>query len=235
MENITEKIGDKIRHYRKLRNMTLQDMAEEIHKSKSVLSKYEKGQISVDIMTLYDIAKVLHIQVEELLYKEPLPEDAHSVEDVPTFFKGINRFYVYYFDGRNLTVNESVVDVFDRDESGDHKIRMYMNILNYDHYQNSENTYIGYLKHYDSISSLALQNRDTPMEKLFINILAPFVDTSEKWGLFYGISARPLMPVALKVLITKKPLEESKELIQKLKISKEDYRLMHLYNMFTVH
>lgn len=111
---------------------------------------------------------------------------------------------------------------------------LYMNIQDYAHYQNCENTYWGFLRHYDTLSSLELHNRDNPIEILIINLMASFLDSSEKWGLFTGISSRPLMPVALKALFTKIPMKNNQELVNRLKISKDDIRLMKVYNMLTV-
>ena len=69
---------------------------------------------------------------------------------------------------------------------------------------------------------------------IIINLMASFLDSNEKWGLFTGISSRPLMPVALKALFTKIPLKETRELLQRLTISKDDIRLIKIYNMLTV-
>ena len=52
-----------------MRRMTLEELASRIYKSKATLSKYEKGQIVVDIETLYSIAEALEIRVEHLLYR----------------------------------------------------------------------------------------------------------------------------------------------------------------------
>ena len=42
-----------------------------ICKSKSCVSKYENGQIAVDLPTLYDIAAALEVRVTQLLYLPP--------------------------------------------------------------------------------------------------------------------------------------------------------------------
>ena len=55
-----------------------------------------------------------------------------------------------------------------------------------------------------------------------------------KWGLWNGISSRPLMPVACKMLFAQKPLKEDAELEEMLKISKDDIRVMKMYNFFSV-
>jgi hypothetical protein len=72
------------------------------------------------------------------------------------------------------------------------------------------------------------------MEHGSVQILASFLDSEVKWGLWNGISSRPLMPVALKMLFSKKPLKEDKVLNEKLKISKDDIRTMKMYNFFSV-
>lgn len=56
---IREEIGKKINIYRRAKKMTLEELSQRVCKSKSTLSKYEKGAISIDIETLYnEIAKI---------------------------------------------------------------------------------------------------------------------------------------------------------------------------------
>lgn len=59
MAEISQEIGRRIRAFRKMRKLTLDELALIIYKSKSTISKYEKGEISIDIETLYDIADAL--------------------------------------------------------------------------------------------------------------------------------------------------------------------------------
>ena len=66
---IREKIGKKINIYRRAKKMTLEELSQQVCKSKSTLSKYEKGAISIDIETLYDIASALIFSAEAISYK----------------------------------------------------------------------------------------------------------------------------------------------------------------------
>lgn len=234
MTNLSEEIGAKIKFFRKKSNMTIQEMADAICKSKATVSKYESGQIAIDIVTLYDIARTLQVHVEQLLYLETSSAIQNISENVPSFFKDLPQFYIYYFDGRNSSLNRCVVDILSHEQPDTYKIIMYMNIDSYEHYQNCENTYMGHLRHYDAVSNLTLQNRDTPMEQITISILASYLNAPEKWGLFFGISSRPIMPVSTKVLVTKKIQKENTQFLQKLRISKEDIKFMKLYNMLTI-
>ena len=49
MSRINEHIGGRIRMYRKARELTLQQLADLIHKSRASVSKYENGEITLDV------------------------------------------------------------------------------------------------------------------------------------------------------------------------------------------
>ncbi|AOK92015.1 hypothetical protein AOU00_20645 [Paenibacillus polymyxa] len=51
---------------------------------------------------------------------------------------------------------------------------------------------------------------------------------------YYGFSSRPIMPIAAKMLFSKEVLKEGARLIQQLKVSKDDIRILKLYNMMAV-
>ena len=55
MSDFTCYVGEQIRQYRKAGKMTMQELADAIHKSRATICKYESGEISVDIETLYEI------------------------------------------------------------------------------------------------------------------------------------------------------------------------------------
>lgn len=233
MEHISAALGARVRAFRKDRGLTLQQLAEAIHKSRATVSKYESGEIALDVPTLYELAAVLRVQPGELLppvrETAPLPDHGGSV---PYLFRDAAQFYAYYYDGRNGTLVRCVMDILSRDEAGRFRIAFYMNFKDYSHYQACEHTYHGFMEHFDVLTNIYGQSRDTPVEKISISILASFQDVEQKWGLWTGISSRPIMPVAVKMLFSKTPLAEDRALVARLKISKEDIRLMKIYNMF---
>ena len=231
---IEKEIGNNVKFYRKQRKMTIEELAAAICKSKSCLSKYENGLIAMDITTLYDIARALHVQAQQLLYFEA-PENApETLRGVPAFFQGLNRFYLYYFDGRCKKITHSVADILNQEGPLRFQLRMYMNVSDYSRCQLCENTYSGSIFHYDSISCLRLQNQNMAMDQYQVGIPHPYMDAPVKWGLAYGVSSRPLMPTSTKVLISKEIQEETEELQKSLLISREDIRLMRQYNMLII-
>ena len=92
MSQISTEIGKQIRTFRKKRKMTLEALAAVICKSKSTVSKYENGEIPVDIETLYEIASALQIHVEQLLYCPP----RHAAKTVPPFSQAAPSFMPMY-------------------------------------------------------------------------------------------------------------------------------------------
>ena len=52
MSRIDVEVGSKIRQIRQSRRMTQDELATAIHKSRATLSKYESGDISIDLNTL---------------------------------------------------------------------------------------------------------------------------------------------------------------------------------------
>ena len=67
MSELSMEIGKRIRYFRTGKNMTLEELATAVCKSKATLSKYEKGDIVIDIETMYEIANALQIHIEERL------------------------------------------------------------------------------------------------------------------------------------------------------------------------
>ena len=232
--DISREIGLKIRYYRKNRQMTVDQLAEAICKSKSCVSKYENGQIAVDLPTLYDIAAALDVGVTQLLYLPPSQRNGTTAGEVPAFFFVFYRFYAYYYDGRSNRIVRSVADILEEVGRGAYHIQMYMNVDDYQHYHLCENLYDGVLTHFDALSLLVMQNQHMEMDHYQLGIPSPYLNAPVKWGLAFGISSRPLMPTSAKILLSKTPQKETAEFEKSLRLSKEDIRLMKLYNMLTI-
>lgn len=234
MGEISREIGHRIRNFRKSRHMTLEALSDLVCKNKSTLSKYETGEIVLDIETIYEIARALGIHVEQLLYCTPERVSIQEPEAQSNFFSGLTQFYSYYYDGRVNRIVPVVYDVLLLSEDHRYKIMMYMNFSDFDSYQDCGTACWGYMEHYDAITNITLTNQASPMERAFAQILATFTTADTIWGLFTGLSARPMMPVAIKMLFSKKRLPMDENLMRRLKVTKEDVRLMKHYNMMTV-
>ena len=164
MSQISTEIGKQIRTFRKKRKMTLEALAAVICKSKSTVSKYENGEIPVDIETLYEIASALQIHVEQLLYCPPRHANLPDSKNSPAFFAGCSQFYAYVYDGRNKQLIRCVFDVLSETDTSSYKIMMYMNFKDFENYKLCENTYWGYIEHFDALTNIQLTNQDPSYE-----------------------------------------------------------------------
>ena len=229
---ISAEVGARIRSRRKKLGLTIAELAAAVGKSKATVSKYEKGEITVDVVALYDLADALRVHVEQLLCRRQERTAISAAAGGPAFFNGVTQFYSYVFDGRSNQLIRCVFNVLAEAGPGRHKIMMFMNFRDFAEYENCENTYWGYIEHYDALTNIYMTNQDTPMEQARASILASYLDADVKWGLFCAISSRPLMPIAVKMLFSRSRLPEDEELLRKLRVSREDVRLLKLYNMF---
>lgn len=231
---LTEEIGAKIKYYRKKQGLRITDLAKMICKTPATVSKYESGQIAIDIVTLYEIAQVLGVQPEKLLYYAPMPAEELDVDSVPAFFRGVDRLYMYYFDGRNNSLVRSVIDIRAKSGPRAYDVALYMNFQDYNQYQNCENTYLGTLSHYDALSNIVTRNRDTEMDIYLVSVPASYLNAETKWGQDFGISCRPIMPTSNKVFLSKTVQAETPEFLQDLHVSREDIQMLKRYNMLSV-
>ena len=91
-ENITREVGSRIRYARKSRGMSMDELAQAIYKTRSAISKYENGQISVDIATLYDIANALKVSIYDLLYRNtPDIDQEYNAGGLPIIYVLLRR------------------------------------------------------------------------------------------------------------------------------------------------
>lgn len=78
MGSFSYHVGQRIKKYRKSRGYTIEQFSAMINKSKATVSKYENGTITIDVETLYDIARALDIDLK-LLHRLPAPCVPRSV------------------------------------------------------------------------------------------------------------------------------------------------------------
>lgn len=235
MINVSLKVGENIRKIRKSKNITLQQLANSIYKSKSTVAKYEQGILRIDIDTLYEIAAALCVSINFFLVPQSqLYENESFNFTLPVFYKN-KMLYAYWWDARNNILNQCVLIINSQDENQANKFKVtfHMNVKNYEKPYLCENTYTGTITFHNVLTSIDLQHRDTPLERVLINILEAFNEKSTKWGLFSGVSFRPFEPVSLKILFSKIQLTFTKETLKLLFINKEDIQRIKKNNYFS--
>lgn len=69
-ELVMQNISERIKTLRQQKNMTQKDLAEKLHLSNNVVSKWELGQSEPDINALYQLARIFDISIGELFGEE---------------------------------------------------------------------------------------------------------------------------------------------------------------------
>lgn len=61
-------LGQRLREYRKAKNITIEELGNLIGKSKATVNRYETGEILMDILTVLEICNALNIDLNDLKY-----------------------------------------------------------------------------------------------------------------------------------------------------------------------
>lgn len=219
--DIAEHVGMMIRTFRKQKRMTLKQLADALNKSESTLSKYETGDISIDITTLYEIAQCLGISMNQLInYQEDNP---HTVtkKNVGNFFERQDKFYMYQYFGPTKTIWECVMEII-RDDNKEDSAILYYGIPDDANYTNSEYVYTGNIYYYDSVAYMFFYNQYNYSDKVFIYTKSPFTSRHSTVGLATGLSSSMRNPYAFKVLFSEIREKKNAELKDSLLITSKE-------------
>lgn len=238
MNEINKYIGEKVRMYRKIRGLTLQQLADMIHKSRASVSKYETGEITLDIETLFEISQALRISLNQLTNYQPPAKDsawgpkAGTLEKSP-FFQA-KRLYFYFYDGRYKRMKDGIIDIYEQhDKPGNYEASLSISAVT-PAGRSSEIYYTGKVVYSDMLIRFSFVNQCNTLEEDLLYIFNPLEIRDSTVGLLCGISSADLMPCAFKCLVSLTPKEHTEDLQQQLLISKQDIRRWQKLNMFIV-
>ena len=239
MENINTFIGKKIRNYRKMKKMTLQQLADRIHKSRATVSKYETGDISLDMQTLYEISTILDVSLSQLTDYQPeetpsLKEEEYDHSGISPFFKA-DRLYFYFYDGRYDRLKEAIIKIHNNILMDDGCYEASMSIhSSTENGRSSEVYYSGNVLYSDMLIRFSFVNQYNKLEQDLLYIFNPLELRTYTEGLLCGISSSDLMPCAFKCLVSLTPGEDYNELKHLLMLSPKELRRWQKLNMLIV-
>ncbi|RGZ00452.1 helix-turn-helix transcriptional regulator [Clostridium sp. AM58-1XD] len=220
MSELTKEVGERLRAYRKMRGMTVEQLAKKIDRSNPTVYKYESGQISLDVDTIEAIAKVLKISPAFFFGTPETHTKAHPL--IPFF--DTNRLYTYYFDGRIKKQVKSLL-TFYPDMNGDRfACSFYMNLADFSRPEQSRYLYSGRMISHETVSYFVMENITLPIESLTIQMIHPFQTSQTTWGIFMGLSDQPLAPMSTKMLFSKEPLSAQELSDYPLAFTKEEMK-----------
>ena len=237
MKEINVHVGARIRMYRRSQRLTLQQLADAIHKSRSSVSKYETGEISLDLETLFEIAAVLQVSVSQLTdYRLPKKQEVESFAGrggMSPFFRA-RRLYFYFYDGRYQRLKDGIIDIReDENAPGDFEASLSISTVSASG-KSSGVYYTGKVLYSDMLIRFSFVNQCNALEEDLLYIFNPLDIRDSTDGLLCGISSADLMPCAFKCLVTLTPKEHTEELKQQLLFTKKELQRWQKLNMLLV-
>ena len=225
MSSINTHVGKMIRKYRKAANLTLQQLADAIHKSRATICKYENGDISMDIETLYEISQVLQVSVPQLtdigrLQEEADHSSAYAARKSP-FFQA-KMLYFYFYDGRYNRMKDGVINIHEKEGNGSYRATLSICSVS-GNGRSSESYYNGSVLYSDMLIRFSFVNQYNPLE---------FRTHTD--GLLCGISSADLMPCAFKCLVALEKQELNEELRKHLLFTKTELQRWKKLNMLLI-
>lgn len=234
MGSFSYHVGQRIKKFRKSRGYTIEQFSEIIHKSKATLSKYENGSITIDVETLYDIARALDVDLKNFIDYQPPTFSSEPI--LPkNFYFNLPRAYMYYYDGRVHKLTRSLLCFAPSLSGASIDVTLQLGVESFDEPEKCRYLFTGEMKPYDTITHMVLTNQVNEAERMYICMLNPIENQVPAVGILSGIGSTPFFaPIALKTLISREPLAEDDALLKTIKLDKDDLHLMKYYNMMVI-
>lgn len=94
IEEVKKEFGENLKKYRKKAGYTQKDIGEKLEMTLSAVSRWEKGQSLPEFPALYDLCKLLDIEINDLLGKYALkqvinPDEVKKIDIIKEKLKEI--------------------------------------------------------------------------------------------------------------------------------------------------
>lgn len=228
--SIDKIIGNNIRKYRTAYNMTLKEMAEKLHKSISTVSKYEKGDISLDMPTFMELANIFNVLPVQLLAESgdfTKKENFHSsLADV---------LYMYSYDSPTKSIVQSVIELYpSAEQNNTYSVQMFNDVTDLGKPGDCGGIYTGEYMKEGFIGTYQLHNQVSQSEHVMISCVHNLVKPGIQLAMVSGLSNYTMLPITFKAIISKTPLTNRDTLMEFLLFSKEDFKQMKKNNCLSI-
>lgn len=217
MNDYTRETGKRIRMFRQAKGFTQTGFAEALHKTKSTISKYEHGDISMDLETLCDICRVLKIPASALL---PPDED----DAAPGSKTQVGRLYMYNMSGRQGVLTRNLLEIYGSDPDQKEEASMFYGLPSFRAPEKCQGYYYGTIVSQDIFTHLHLINQKNNIEQVSICYRSNLDNLPFDIGLMSGLSFASMVPVTCKAVISTKPLPEDELLNRALCFDQAEIR-----------
>ena len=203
--------------YRKSRGLSLESLGNKIGKTKATVSKYERGEIIPDIITILEICNALDVNLSQLF-----PANFNSQNTVYYNPFSSNTVYLYYY-AENVLIT-SILEIVD--ENNKTCVKFYNGIKNINKYAQEHSYYYEGDLECDRINGyINLRNctsEKIKLEKVQISFNIPWSKNFKITNFFIlGITPNSI-PIIKKGIISTTPIKKVENFYNDLKLSDDD-------------
>lgn len=220
-------LGAKLRAFRKARKITLAQLAKALNKSISTVSKYETGEIAIDIELLIDFCRHLDIDIHTLLPGTCTAMQSPLTERYMKHF--VDRLYIYWFKGGENKIHISAIE----NDNSTFSSTFYFDLKDVKNIYESDYMYTGSLSYSDTSIDYVFHNTVPPYDMLTLSIPTVSKEQTYRLSLLTTITFY-YQRVAIKCLTSRTPVTNMEFLLEKLQISQEEIKTIKSTNFFTI-
>lgn len=220
-------IGAKLRAFRKARKITLAQLARSLNKSVSTVSKYETGEIAIDIELLIDFCKQLDIDIHSLLPDTRTSSKGPLTERYMKHF--VDRLYIYWFKGGENKIHISAIE----NDNSTLSSTFYFDLKDVRNIYESDYIYTGFLSYSDTSIDYVFHSTVPPYDMLTLSIPTVSKEQTHRISLLTTITFY-YQRVAIKCLTSQTPVTNMDFLAEKLQISQEEIKTLKSTNFFII-
>lgn len=226
--DICTEVGGRIRHFRKARGHTLESFSRLLHRSKSVLSKYERGDVALDIVTLQEIALALDVPIAALLENSGrMSAPLYSSRGDAAAEQQFERYYCYSIMSYDkATLQKSLLIM------GSDTATCYMNIDSEENVQHYEFLFSGKVRRSDSFTRLFLTNALHDDDTCIMEIPARLGDYQCTIAFVVNFPVGGRYPLAGTFLLSTVPIRDTKWIYDALCFTRDDLKRFQYHNAY---
>lgn len=234
MNDVNFAVGEQIRRVRKAHKLTMEQLGERVHKSKSTIAKYESGEVCIDIETLLEISRALTVHVFELLGPAALYD---TVRTSSTHNELFPRLYLYYYDGRKKRVRFGVISPYEVIDDERQRVWCNINVGESQLPLGVEYSLDGVLSVFKPFISISItaSGFDSGNYSNVMIYAYNFLETNQiTKGIITGLFKNPFAPGVTKAILSKRVLSSDELLDEVLRFSKQEIQQIKQLNIFTI-
>ncbi|MEY8367710.1 helix-turn-helix transcriptional regulator [Anaerovoracaceae bacterium 42-11] len=220
-----ENVGKRLRAHRKAQQITLKQLSAALGKSLATVSKYEKGEIAVDLEVLVDWCRYLNVDIGTLL-----PGTKETEVDASRYAGNFaDRLYLYSYLGHKNKIHFDVIE----NDNETMQSTFYLNVADVNDLSTCSFIYSGKVIYSDISTSFVFFNTSPPFDMMTFNVPTLSEDQNHRIGMLSSITFS-YRNIAIKVLVSRTPVTDKKFLMEKLLLSQEELKHIRAINFFKI-